>query len=124
MESRTIRDRRPEGSGMRIAELSRRSGVSVASIKYYLREGLLPAGELTSPNQARYGEEHVRRLRLVRALVDVGRLTIAGPRAGLAAVDADDVPLHEVLGATQGALHGETAVTDDDAAPRGGKLLD
>ncbi len=41
---------------MRVAELSRRSGVSVASIKYYLREGLLPPGELTSPNQAHYGE--------------------------------------------------------------------
>jgi DNA-binding transcriptional MerR regulator len=39
---------------MRIAELSRRSGVSVPTIKYYLREGLLPPGERTSPNQALY----------------------------------------------------------------------
>ena len=61
---------------MRVAELSRRSGVSVASIKYYLREGLLPPGELTSPNQAHYDEEHLRRLRLVRALLDVGGLTV------------------------------------------------
>jgi DNA-binding transcriptional MerR regulator len=109
---------------MRIGELSRRTGVSVASIKYYLREGLLPAGELTSPNQARYGEEHVRRLRLVRALVDVGGLTIAGTRDVLAAVDADDVALHEVLGRTQGALLGEPAVTEDDTATRAAKLLD
>src|SRR2546430_1153453 len=29
---------------MRMGELSRRSGVSVPTIKYYLREGLLPAG--------------------------------------------------------------------------------
>ena len=28
---------------MRISELSRRSGVSIPTIKYYLRDGLLPA---------------------------------------------------------------------------------
>jgi DNA-binding transcriptional MerR regulator len=37
---------------MWIAELSRQTEVPVATIKYYLREGLLPAGELSSPNQA------------------------------------------------------------------------
>ena len=30
---------------MQLKELSRQSGTSAASIKYYLREGLLPAGE-------------------------------------------------------------------------------
>ena len=35
---------------MRIAELSQTTGVPVPTIKYYLREGLLPSGELTSPN--------------------------------------------------------------------------
>jgi DNA-binding transcriptional MerR regulator len=109
---------------MRVAELSRRTGVSVASIKYYLREGLLPPGERTSPNQASYGEAHVRRLRLVRALIDVGGLSVAGTRDVLAAVDADDVALHRVLGATQDALLGDPASTDDDAAERAGKLLD
>ena len=112
------------GSGMRIGELSRRTGVSVASIKYYLREGLLPPGELTSPNQARYDEAHVRRLRLIRALLDVGGLSVAGTRDVLAAVDAEDVALHDVLGATQGALLGEPVVGEDDAAGRAAKLLD
>jgi DNA-binding transcriptional MerR regulator len=37
---------------MRIGELSKVTGVPVPTIKYYLREGLLPAGELSSPNQA------------------------------------------------------------------------
>lgn len=63
-----------------MAELSRRTGVPIPTIKYYLREGLLPPGELTSPNQARYDESHVHRLRLVRALVEVGGLTIAATR--------------------------------------------
>ncbi len=65
---------------MRIAELSRRTGVPVPTIKYYLREGLLPPGERTSPNQARYDESHVHRVRLVRALVEVGGLSIAATR--------------------------------------------
>ncbi len=31
-----------EANRMRISELSRRSGVSIPTIKYYLRDGLLP----------------------------------------------------------------------------------
>nr|WP_037716501.1 MerR family transcriptional regulator [Amycolatopsis sp. AA4] len=90
---------------MRMAELSAESGIPVATIKYYLREGLLPAGERTSPNQARYGEEHVRRLRLIRALVDVGGLSVATVREVVAAVDSDQVA-YDVLGVMQRALTG------------------
>ena len=103
---------------MRIGELSRETGVSVASIKYYLREGLLPAGELSSPNQASYGDAHVRRLRLIRALVDVGGMSIAGTREVLAAVDDDQVSLHDALGRAQAAIMARTVPTDDDASAR------
>lgn len=72
---------------MRMAELSRESGLPVATIKFYLREGLLPAGERTSPNQARYSDEHLRRLRLIRALIDVGGLSVASARAVLDAME-------------------------------------
>ncbi|MDX8149643.1 MerR family transcriptional regulator [Lentzea sp. BCCO 10_0061] len=88
---------------MRVGELSKRSGVAVPTIKYYLREGLLPAGVLTSPNQAHYDEEHLRRLRLVRALVDVGGLSIASVREVLAAIDTRE-SLHKKLGAVQEAI--------------------
>ncbi|MFD5621645.1 MerR family transcriptional regulator [Streptomyces yangpuensis] len=84
---------------MRIGELSRRTGVPVPTIKYYLREGLLPAGELTSPNQASYGDGHERRLRLVRALLEVGGLSVAAIGEVLAAVDDKEQPVHELLGA-------------------------
>ncbi|MFC3897204.1 MerR family transcriptional regulator [Lentzea rhizosphaerae] len=89
---------------MRVGELSKRSGVPVPTIKYYLREGLLPAGVLTSPNQAHYDDEHLRRLRLVRALVDVGGLSIASVREVLAAIDTRDQSLHKKLGAVQEAI--------------------
>jgi DNA-binding transcriptional MerR regulator len=65
---------------MRIGELSRRTGVPVPTIKFYLREGLVPHGERTSPNQARYDETHEHRVRLVRALTEVGGLSIAATR--------------------------------------------
>ncbi|WP_030214587.1 MerR family transcriptional regulator [Streptomyces bikiniensis] len=83
---------------MRIGELSRRTGVSVPTIKFYVREGLLPPGELTSPNQASYGETHVQRLRLIRALLDVGGLSVAGIRGVIEAIDDPRRPLHTVLG--------------------------
>lgn len=68
---------------MRMAELSRRSGVPVSSIKLYLREGLLPHGVRTAANQARYDDEHLQRLAMVRSLIEVGGLRVARVRAVL-----------------------------------------
>ncbi|KRE42792.1 transcriptional regulator [Knoellia sp. Soil729] len=62
---------------MRLAELSERTGVSVATLKYYLREGLLHPGATVSRTQADYGDSHVERVRLVRALSEVGGLSLA-----------------------------------------------
>lgn len=45
---------------MRLAELSRRSGVSTATIKYYLREGLLPPGRQVNPTTAEYDDGHLQ----------------------------------------------------------------
>lgn len=84
---------------MRVGELSRRAGVSVPTIKYYVREGLLPAGRLSSPNQASYDESHVRRLRLIRALIDVGGLPVSAIRDVLEAIEDPSRSVHKVLGA-------------------------
>jgi DNA-binding transcriptional MerR regulator len=89
---------------MRIGELSRVTGVPVPTIKYYIREGLLPAGEPTGRNQARYEELHERRLTLVRALVDVGGLSVAATRRVLEQLDRPGITLREALGKTQFAL--------------------
>jgi DNA-binding transcriptional MerR regulator len=61
---------------MKIGELCERSGVPLSSVKFYLREGLLPAGVATARNQADYGESHLERLALIRALREVGRLPL------------------------------------------------
>src|SRR5689334_5743975 len=105
---------------MRIAELSARTGVPVPTIKYYLREGILPAGELSSPNQAHYGERHVERLRMVRALVDIGRLPIATIKSVLEHLDQPNPNLHNVLGK---ALHG-TITTRTEVDPPARREID
>ncbi|MCX4733146.1 MerR family transcriptional regulator [Streptomyces sp. NBC_01363] len=95
---------------MRIGELSNRSGVPVPTIKFYVREGLLPAGQLTSPNQASYDSDHERRLRLIRALLDVGGLSLAAIGDVLRVVEDPAQPVHKVLGAAAKRLapvHGD-----------------
>src|SRR3954466_10059870 len=100
---------------MRISELSRRSGVPVPTIKFYLREHLLPPGLATAATQAQYGEEHVARLRLVRALVDVGRLPLAGGPSGLGARGTRGAPPPGAAAAAHDAL--PPAVVDVDDPP-------
>lgn len=72
---------------MRIGDLSRRTGATVPTIKYYIREGLLPRGELTSSNQADYSPSHVARLRLIRTLREVADLPVATISKVIAALD-------------------------------------
>jgi len=61
---------------MKISELSRRSGVPTSTIKFYIRSGLVPAGDLSHRNQAQYGEEHLKRVDLIRALRDIAGLPL------------------------------------------------
>lgn len=88
---------------MRISELSVQTGVTVPTIKYYLREGLLPEGERSSATQAAYGEKHVERLRVIRALLDAG-VSIAETRRVLGALDDPPESPHELLGAAHAAI--------------------
>ncbi len=97
---------------MRIGDLSRSSGVPVPTIKYYLREGLLPGGTATATNQAEYGDEHVRRLRLIRALVEVGGLSVAATAEVLGHLDDPTVAGHDLLGSAHRAI---------SPAPRGSR---
>jgi len=89
---------------MRMAELARESGCTVATIKYYLRVGLLPAGEETAATQADYHPSHVARLRLIRVLREVGDVPISRIGEVLAAIDDRNRPLHQILGAAHYAL--------------------
>ncbi|GGS10824.1 transcriptional regulator [Streptomyces aureoverticillatus] len=99
---------------MRLAELSTRSGVSTATIKYYLREGLLPPGRRVTATQAEYDEKHLQRLRLVRALIQVGRVPIASAREVLTALEDDSLDHNSRLGTAVWALpHGPESTPGD-----------
>lgn len=99
---------------MRIGGLSTATGVPVATLKYYLREGLLHAGRATAVNQADYDESHVRRVRLVRSLLELGRLSIAEVADVLAAADDPEVPIHTAFGHAQDAMAPEVAEAHRD----------
>lgn len=89
---------------MRISELAERSGVSVATIKYYLREGLLPPGNKVSERRAEYADHHVARLRLLRALREVGAVSVADLKEIVDAVQDESLSMHQVFGAAYDAL--------------------
>lgn len=51
---------------MKIGELAKRSGCRVVTIRYYEREGLLPAPARSAGNYRLYGEAHAERLAFIR----------------------------------------------------------
>jgi DNA-binding transcriptional MerR regulator len=89
---------------MRVSELVRASGMPLATIKYYLREGLLMPGTATAATQAEYGDEHVRRLQLIRALTEVAGLSVQRTREVLRVIDEPETDLFESLGRAVAAL--------------------
>lgn len=97
---------------MRISELSTRSGVPVATIKYYLREKLLPEGQRSSPTQAAYTETHVQRLGVIRALVDAG-VGIAGVRKVVGLLEEPPENPYDLLGAANAAVTPEVSADID-----------
>ncbi len=112
---------------MRIGELSRHTGVPVPTIKYYLREGLVPHGERTSPNQARYDDSHVHRVRLVRALTEIGGLSIAAARDVIALMHEPGRGRLESIGkvhfAVQAARHPHTEEATETSVARANELI-
>lgn len=89
---------------MRISELSERSGIAAATIKYYTREGLLPAGERIGHNQTSYDEHHVARLRMIRALLSHGGLSVQTAKHVLDVIDDPDLPLEHAVGTAHATL--------------------
>lgn len=88
---------------MLVSELVAHTGVPLATVKYYLREGLLMPGEATSATRSVYGEEHVRRLGLIKELAGIG-LSISRIKAIVALIDNPGPSLFEALGAAVSTL--------------------
>ncbi|MGH3351780.1 MAG: MerR family transcriptional regulator [Nocardioides sp.] len=97
---------------MRISELAESSGVSVATIKYYVREGLLRPGRKIAERLADYDDNHVRRLRLLRVLRDVGAVPVGALKALVEATEDRSTSVHEMFGEACDALRMENAIPE------------
>lgn len=95
--------------------------MSVASIKFYLREGLLPPGDTSRPHRAYYDERHVRRLSVIRAMRDADISIDAMRRA----FDAVTAPRADAVDAIAPAIDALAVSTDAPAdAPVDATLLE
>ena len=91
---------------MRISELASHTEIPVATIKFYLRENLLHEGVRTAATQAQYDQSHVARLRLIRALLGPGGLSIAAAHQVIQAIEEPPESVHELLAVAAGAVAG------------------
>jgi len=90
---------------LRMGQLAEASGVSAATIKHYLREGLLPEPVKTSRNMAYYPPEFVERIRLIKQLQEerfmplkvIREVLDADPDRARAMVELEDRILERAL---------------------------
>lgn len=80
---------------MRIGELAKATGTKTETIRYYEREGILPAADRTDSNYRDYSDEHLATLIFVRRARALG-FTMAQVRELLALSDHEDKPCRDV----------------------------
>lgn len=110
---------------MQLKELADATGVSVASIKFYRRRGLLPAGEPVRPTRHEYGTAHLERLALITVLREVADASIHDIGVLTAMLDDPARPLVEALDVAQSisrglpaAVHASRIPADEDPLVR------
>jgi DNA-binding transcriptional MerR regulator len=95
--------------------------VPTATVKYYLREGLLPPGRKVTARVAEYDERHVRRLRLIRVLREVGGLSVAALRDIVEAAQDEALEAQAMFSRTADAITATPAPPD---TPRRDEAVD
>src|SRR5688572_3513800 len=77
------------------AEVAKRTGCNLETVRYYEKVGLLPEPPRTQGGHRAYGAEHERRLRFVLRARELG-FTLDEVRALLRLVDERNAPCSEV----------------------------
>ncbi len=102
---------------MKMAELERRSGVGRETIRFYIREGLLPEPERRARNVAVYDETHAARLKTIKRLqeerflpLDIIRRVLDGDTSALPPAGDPFTELGPLLAQRLGVGDGETPV--------------
>lgn len=103
---------------MQISELAETAGVPLPTVKFYLREGLLPKGTPVSATRSEYGQGHEERLRLIGALTAIPGLPLGRMREILGIVDNwEDYGVVDAMGAAVAALPPYAAAPPKASAP-------
>lgn len=105
---------------MKLNALASATGTSAASIKYYLRLGLLRPGQKKNATTAVYDDTHVERLELITALRRIVGLSIAQITELVALIDDPAVGILTVMETAQVMASG-TATRDSEASPPGSR---
>jgi len=100
---------------MLVSELAERADVPLATVKYYLREGLLSPGECTGPRRAEYDASHLRRLRVLRLLREVGGVPVTSLRQVVDALDDEDLSVHDAMTQVADVITAGHEATEHDA---------
>ncbi|MBM0169525.1 MerR family transcriptional regulator [Altererythrobacter sp. C41] len=80
---------------MRIGELARATGIKAETIRYYEREGILPAADRTDSNYRDYSDSHLATLTFIRRARQLG-FGMAQVQELLALSDRADKPCQNV----------------------------
>ena len=80
---------------MRIGELAKATGTKAETIRYYEREGILPAADRTDSNYRDYSDNHLAALTFVRRARQLG-FSMAQVRELLALSNHEDNPCQDV----------------------------
>ena len=80
---------------MRIGELAKATATKAETIRYYEREGILPAADRTDSNYRDYSDEHLATLTFVRRARELG-FSMSRVRELLAFSDNDDKSCRDV----------------------------
>ncbi|MEP6817844.1 MAG: MerR family transcriptional regulator [Marmoricola sp.] len=83
---------------MWVSELSERAEIPIDTVKHYLRIGVLHKGVPLAGRRAEYDESHIARLKLIRALTEVGDMKLDSVRRVFEAVDETQTTLRAAVG--------------------------
>src|ERR1044072_4883676 len=89
---------------IKISELAEQADVPVATVRHYLREGLLPEGVKTSRNMAYYPPEFVERIRLIKRLQEQRFMPLRVIKELLDSADGDLERLSSLAAGGEGLL--------------------
>lgn len=96
---------------MKLRALASESGVSTASIKYYIHSGILRPGRKKNATTAVYDDEHLHRLALIRWLREELDTPISGIAELTSAIDDESFSTLELMGMCQElALRGNSGL--------------